>query len=294
MNDHRRYEDSLPLYATGRLDERQRAELEAHLRACPACQADLGLWQALAGEITAGSSRVSAPPRLAERTLERIHAPAGIRRAFLRAAALLRAQAYLIQREMWPAAAAVMAIGLATTFLVGKVAILRFFAPLVAAASLAAIFGPEHDPACELTQATPTSPWKVLLARLTLVHGYNLVLTLAASLFLLALVPAGMLGAFILGWLGPMTFLAALALLLSLWIGTANSLAVICGLWIVQFPRYELALSPSAAAAWMPVLDAYRQFWASPPLLIGLGLLLLVLALWSAGRLAPRLARSPA
>jgi hypothetical protein len=179
-------------------------------------------------------------------------------------------------------------MGVIVTLLLKKVEIVRFVAPLVAAASLAAIFGPEHDPAYELTRATPTSPWKVLLARLTLVHGYNLLLALASSLFLLTILPSTLLWTLILGWLGPMTFLSALALLLSLWIGTSNSVAMAYGLWLIQFPRFELVLSP-ATAAWTPILEAYRQFWSSPLLLIGLGFLLLVATLWSAGRSAPRL-----
>ena len=184
--------------------------------------------------------------------------------------------------------------GCAVTLLADQVAVLRFIAPLAAAASLAAVFGPEHDPACELTLATPTSPWKVLLARLTLVHGYNLILALGASLFLLTMIPADMLGGLVLGWLGPMTFLSALALLLSLWIGTGNSIAIAYGLWVIQFPRFDLILSPSGAGIWLRALEAYRSFWDEPLLLIGLGLLLLAAALWSAGRAAPRLVRSPA
>ena len=112
----------------------------------------------------------------------------------LRATSLLHAQAYLVRREMWPASAIIMAISTVVTYLFGKTEVIYFIAPLVAAASLAAIYGPEHDPASELTLATPTSPWKVLLARLTLVHAYNLLLALAASLFLLLLIPPELLG----------------------------------------------------------------------------------------------------
>jgi hypothetical protein len=293
VNGHPRYEEWLPLYVVGQLSELDRAEMQLHLDTCPECQADLTMWKAVSREIVETSRAVTAPPRLDERALERIHAPSSLRRAFLQAFNLLYAQAYLVRREMWPASAIVMAIGVVVAFLLGKVEIIRFIAPLAAAASLAAIFGPEHDPASELTLATPTSPWKVLLARLTLVHGYNLLLALVASLFLLTLVSPEMLGALILGWLGPMTFLSALALLLSLWIGAGNSIAIAYGLWAIQFPRYELVVSPSTAAAWLPVLEAYRHFWGSPLLLIGMGLLLLVLALWSAGHAAPRLVCSP-
>jgi hypothetical protein len=288
MNEHQGYEDRLPLYAAGQLEALERAEMEQHLQACAECRADLELWRAVGTQVMISSSQVSAPPDLAERALRRLRAPSPLHRALLQAASLLRAQAYLVRREMWPASALLMGIGTLVTYLSGKIEFIYFIAPLVAAASLASIYGPEHDPASELTLATPTSPWKVLLARLTLVHAYNLCLALAASLFLLLLIPPDLLGTLILGWLGPMTFLSALALLLSLWIGTGNSIAIAYGLWLVQFPRYEMVLNPSTSAALTPILDAYRQFWGSPLLLIGLGILVLVIALWAVGRSAPR------
>jgi len=288
MNEHQRYEDRLPLYAAGQLEPLERAEMERHLHDCAECRADLDLWRAVGIEVAASSSQTSAPPGLSERALARLHAPSPLRRALLRASSLLHAQAYLVRREMWPASAIIMAISTLVTYLSGKMEFVYFIAPLVAAASLAAIYGPENDPASELTLATPTSPWKVLLARLTLVHAYNLFLALAASLFLLLLIPPDLLGTLIVGWLGPMTFLSALALLLSLWIGTSNSIAIAYGLWLIQFPRYELSIDPSTTAAWLPFLEAYRQFWGSPLLLIGLGILLLGIALWTVRWSAPR------
>jgi hypothetical protein len=292
MNEHQRYEDQLPLYAAGQLESHERAEIEQHLHTCAECRTDLELWYAVGSEVTVASSQVSAPPGLAEHALRHLRAPSPLYRAFRQAGNLLRAQAYLVRREMWPASAIIMAISTLVTYLSGKLEFVYFIAPLVAAASLAAIYGPEHDPASELTLATPTSPWKVLLARLTLVHAYNLLLALAASLFLLVLIPPDLLGTLILGWLGPMTFLSALALLLSLWIGTSNSIGIAYGLWLIQFPRYEEAVSPFTTPAWMPALEAYRQFWGSPLLLIGLGILLLVMALWMVRWSAPRQIRS--
>jgi len=288
MNEHQGYEDRLPLYAAGQLKALERAEIEQHLHTCAECRADLEMWRAVGSEVAIRSSQISSPPGLAERALAHLHAPSPLRRALLQATSLLHAQAYLVRREMWPASAILMAISTVVTYLLGKTEVIHFIAPLVAAASLAAIYGPEHDPASELTLATPTSPWKVLLARLTLVHAYNLFLALVASLFLLLLIPPELLGRLILGWLGPMTFLSALALLLSLWIGTGNSIAIAYGLWLVQFPNYGLVIETSKTPAWVELLEAYRQFWGSPPLLIGLGTLLLVIALWTVGRAAPR------
>lgn len=292
MSAHQRYADRLPLYAAGQLVEKERVELDRHLETCAACRADLDLWRAVGIEVAAASSEVRAPAGVAGRALERVHAPSSFRRAIQRTASLLFSQAYLVRREMWPSTAILMFIGVAATLLIDKVVLVRYFSPLVAAASLAAIFGPDHDPACELTLATPTSPWKVLLARLALVHGYNLGLTLIASLFLLMVVPPGMLGTLILGWLGPMTFLPALALLLSLWTGSGNSVAIVYGLWLLQFvsPTW---IPGTLANRLAPVVEAYRQFWASPLMLVTAGLVLLAAAIWSSGRAGTRLVHSP-
>ncbi len=293
MNAHQYYVDRMPFYAAGQLDEKERLELDRHLETCSECRADLDLWRVVGSEIRASSSAVQPPAGLAGRVLEQVQTRPSFRGALRRTFNLLRIQAYLVRREMWPSCAILMFIGVAATLLARQAVLIHYLAPLVAAASLSALFGPENDPACELTLATPTSPWKVLLARLALVHGYNLMLTLVASLFLLLIIPPDILWTFILGWLGPMTFLPALALLLSLWTGSGNSIAIAYGLWLVQFfsPSW---LPGTLANLFAPVMEAYRQFWARPVLLVVAGLLLLAAALWSAGRAAPRLVRSPA
>jgi hypothetical protein len=171
-------------------------------------------------------------------------------------------------------------------FLSGHAEVVRVLSPLVAAASLAVIYGPEHDPAVEMALATTTSPRQILLARLTLVYGYNLLLALAASLGLLAMVPAEMLGQLILGWLGPMTFLSALALVLSLWIGTTNAVAVAYGAWLVHLVAGGILISSDALVSvqTMPLLAAYQQFWNSPLLLLALAAVLASWAVWRAGK----------
>jgi hypothetical protein len=168
----------------------------------------------------------------------------------------------------------------------GHAEAVRVLSPLVAAAGLAVIYGPEYDPAVELALATPTSPRQILLARLTLVYGYNLLLAMTASLGLLAMVPVEMLGQLILGWLGPMTFLSALALVLSLWIGTANAIAIAYGGWLLQIMAGGMLFSPEAliSAQAMPLLAVYRQFWNSPILLLALALVLVCCAIWQAGK----------
>jgi hypothetical protein len=94
--------------------------------------------------------------------------------------------------------------------------------------------------------ATPTSPWQILVARLALVFGYNLVLALAASLALLPVLPGSLLGSLILGWLGPMTFLSAVALAFSFWLGNDGTIAVTYPAWIGKWIAGSLLNDPKA------------------------------------------------
>ena len=291
MNSHERYQDLLPLFVAGQLDGAERIEIEAHLVTCKECQADLKLWETVSVEIKTTNQAVDAPSReLVDATLSKVRAlssrgeqtqsPGLMRRAWQ----LLYAQVFLVQHEMWPASAAVMALGIIVALLSNHVEAVYFIAPLVAAASLSVLFSPEYDPAYELTLATPTSPWKVLLARLSIVSAYNLLLALIAALVLLALVPPELLGMLILGWLAPMAFLSALALLLSLWIGTSNAVMITYILWIAQYLPYNSVGAWMVSPGWSSVILTYRQFWHSPMLLFLLALLLIGMSLWSANR----------
>jgi len=286
MNEHITIADLLPMYVSGRLERLERQKVERHLAECAECQADLELWQAMSGEIVSANLQLAAPPALAERALAHIHAQRKTHSVFRRAAQLLQAEAPLVRQEIWPASLVVMVMGFGIALLSGHAEVVRVLSPLVAAASLAVIYGPEYDPAVELALATPTSPRQILLARLTLVYGYNLLLALAASLGLLAMVPAEMLGRLILGWLGPMTFLSALALVLSLWIGTANAVAIAYGAWIVHLIAGGILISSDALVSvqTMPLLAAYQQFWNSPLLLLALAAMLASWAVWQVGR----------
>jgi hypothetical protein len=284
MNKHTYFEEQLPLYAAGQLDEAERVEIENHLADCAECQADLELWAAVSGEIVTSNRTLTAPPVLAERALEQVQARIGLATAWLRTWQLLHAQAFLVQREMWPASAAIMALGVVVALVSNHIEAVYFIAPLVAASSLTVLFRPEYDPALELTLATPTSPWKVLLARLSIVSAYNLLLSLGATLALLVIVPPGLFGTLILGWLGPMAFLSALALLLSLWIGTSNAIAITYGLWLAQYVPFKLIDAWMISPAWEQVIAAYQQFWRSPLLLFPFAILLIGMALWSANR----------
>ena len=287
--NHEDFETILPLYAAGQLAEAERDAVEAHLPVCSVCQADLALWQAVSGEIRTANRSVAVPPALGERVLQQIRRPSGLAHPFNRAWQLLRAQTLLVHREMWPAVAAVMALGVIVAVISGHLEFVYFVAPMVAAASLAMLSGQENDPAFELTAATPTSPWKILLARLSIVSAYNLLLALAATLVLLGFAPPHLLGTLVLGWLAPMAFLSALALLLSLWLGTTNAIGLTYTLWVAHYVPYQLIEQWTASSAWTGVITAYQQLWQKPPLLWALAILLLGTALWSAGHPAFRL-----
>lgn len=276
------HEEQLIRYAANQLNESERAEFENHLSGCVDCQADLTLWASVASEINASDSAVPAPAHLADSALEAIHAPSKLMRAFRNTTQLLRMQLLLIHNELWFGSAALMLIFVAMALLVARIEVLYFFAPMVAAGMVTLIYGFENDPATELTFSTPISPWKILLARLTLVSAYNVLLTGCATLILILILPLQNLGEFMLGWLAPMTFLSALALLLSLWIGTGNAIFVSYTLWAAQYAALTSFSEWFAAAA--PWLEMYRRFWRDPALLFLLGFTFILFALWSVGR----------
>jgi hypothetical protein len=286
MNEHNAIADLLPMYVSGALVKSEWQRVEHHLAECMQCKDDLEFWQVVSSAIVSANEQFVAPPMLAERALAHLHAQKNKPSVLRYAVQLLESQAPLVRQEIWPASLVIMVIGSFAAFLSGHTEAVRMLSPLVAAAGLAVIYGPENDPAVELVLATPTSPRQILLARLTLVYGYNLLLAMTASLGLLAMVPIEMLGQLILGWLGPMTFLSALALLLSLWIGTANAVAIAYGAWLLQIMAGGMLFSPEAliSAEAMPLLVAYRQFWNSPILLLALALVLASCAVWLAGK----------
>jgi hypothetical protein len=294
MNDHSYFKDLLPQYAAGSLDERTLQEFRRHIKNCAACQADLRLWMALSAEIHAQNVGISLPSPLAEKVLKQVQAErvqsepgiqthwyAGVRWGF----DLLLSQAPLVRRELWPAGAMVILIGIAVAYLLGNSKVLVLLAPLVAAASLAVIYGPENDPAIELAMSCPTSLRQILLARVALVFGYNLVMALFASLVTKSLAPPGLLGPIILSWLGPMAFLSAAALLLSIWIGANNAITLTYIAWMAQFIPGLQFQGISTFPHWLASLaQAYQQFWSSPTLLLALAFGLLGLAILSTAR----------
>ncbi|MHB1415529.1 MAG: zf-HC2 domain-containing protein [Chloroflexota bacterium] len=283
--------DLLPFYAAGTLADEERWAVERHLAECDECREELALWTGVGASVVGADAAVPAPsPAVLEATLRRLdqEQPSLLSRAWQ----LLQAQVPLVRREIWLASAMVLGLGYVVAILVGQdgraSGVIGVLAPLVAAAGVAMIYGAENDPALELTMATPTSPRQVLLARLVLVFGYDLALSLLATVGLVAVLPVAPLGTIILGWLGPMTFLSALALVLSLAIGTGSAITIALVLWMARWlgrgfdaPTTTGAMAPE----WAQMLArAYGGAWDSTLLLLGLAAVMVAVAVWLAGR----------
>jgi hypothetical protein len=110
------------------------------------------------------------------------------------------------------------------------------------------------------------------------------VLGLLASFALLFIIPVDMLGSIILGWIAPLVFLSALALLISIWWGTSTAITVSYGLWLAQFLPFHVDGLYINNPHWTTILSVYKEFWHNPFLLFLLALPLLAGALWSANK----------
>jgi hypothetical protein len=197
-------------------------------------------------------------------------------------ALLLRSQLRVVRNEIWMASALVMALGLVVTlatYSASEAWVLVLIAPVVTAIGVAFIYGPEVDPALEIELATPVSPRLVLLARLALVFGFNLIMGMSASVILSLASTEITFWPLVATWLAPMTFLSALAFLLT--VCTTNSLtaAILCFLlWTFQSMRQ---LGGFGVVVWyVPDLMAA----SARPWLWALAVVLATLALWIGGR----------
>lgn len=219
------------------------------------------------------------PEREPQRQPTRYRQPFGFAWAWL----ILRSQTRLVHPATWAASGLVIALGALVSLVfynstqTGAELPFVFVAPLVAACGVAFLYGLDADPALELQLATPISSRMILLARLALLFGFNLAITLVCSL-LLALVQAQVsLIPLIVAWLAPMTFLSALAFLLSVLFFDSLASVLLCFLlWMGIALRH---VTFSAGFVFPDVLNpAFYPFMllAAPALVL--------LALWLAER----------
>jgi hypothetical protein len=198
---------------------------------------------------------------------------------------LLRSQAQLVHPATWAASGLVIALGGLVTLIfygsaqTGAELPLAIVAPLVAACGVAFLYGLDADPALELQLATPVSPRLILLARLALLFGFNLAVTLVCSVGLTLARAQISLLPLVAAWLAPMTFLSALAFLLSvLFFDSLASVFISLTLWIGTALRHFVDVG--AIALYVPDLlsvDLRPALWIVAPALV-------VVALWIAER----------
>ena len=221
--------------------------------------------------------RLQALPLLPERSALRL----SLRWAWL----LARSQLRLVHPATWIASALVMALGGAVTLALYRPTVsgndLPFVmvAPLVAALGVAFLYGEGHDPPLELQLSTPVSPHVILLARLALLFGFNLLLGGVCSVTL-ALVQAEIsLVPLILAWLAPMTALSALTFLMSVLVFDPLVSVLICmAIWASQVARRAEVVVP--AVRHLPDLLRVELY----PLMFLVAAIAIAIALWLADR----------
>lgn len=290
----------LPGYAAGTLAPAERLQVAEHVAGCRGCADQAAAWQAVGSALR--EDRPSTPPDPVTAVLRRaayvpvvIPPRTGLRRHASVAAQLLVAQIALIRWSVWVVSALMIGFGavlaaMGTNGTAGgawPAAVLAVVAPIVAAAGIAGVCGPERDPGFELAAATMTSPRVVLLARVTLVFGFDSVLALVSSLALagIGIDPPG-LGVMVGAWLGPMALLSALCLLVSVAVGTIPAVSVALSLWGLRL----LAPGLTAQPEWVgTVARTVESMWSTNLVTCLLALVLVGCAVALSGRPGHRL-----
>ncbi len=247
--DHAETQEQLAAFIAGTLSAEERAAVGTHLRECVQCTRAVAEWASIHAAVQQVAPEAMPRPQV----LANIHARIAAERRRPDAALawqLLLAQVPLVRRQIWTASALVLTLGVGVTLALryGADAFLVLLAPLVAAIGIAFIYSPENDAPLEITLATPTSPRLILLARLTLVFGYNFLLGLLFSTVIAlnghAVVAVQLL---LMQWLGPMLLLSAISLAASLRLGSTAGVGIAVTLWGVRVMMTSSAVPLNAA-----------------------------------------------
>ncbi|KAB2867504.1 MAG: hypothetical protein F9K46_00190 [Anaerolineae bacterium] len=192
---------------------------------------------------------------------------------------ILRGQVRIIRKELWVASALVILIGTFVTLVsyrpdTDTFAPLVILAPIMAAVGVGLLYDAEYEIQLEIEDATPTGILRILLARLMLIFGFNLILTLGGSVILAIARAEISLGPLILAWLLPMTFLSSVAFLMSVVLrSTAFSVVVSLLLWSLHV--FLTQAPPSQTLVYALSLPGLRDESTRPFLLIAAVLALL-------------------
>jgi hypothetical protein len=220
-----------------------------HTARCEECQARAGVealdvdleraWLGVAAEIWA------TQPGPVERLAGRLLGSPGLARALVTTPSLVLS--WLV------ATAVVLAVGALATWGTGT-PWTALLAPALAGIGIAYAYGPGIDPAFELGQTMAISDRTILLVRGLAVFGVNAALGLVASFVTADAATNGLT----LGWLVPMTTVAALALAAATLARSANvGVAVGLAIWglvvLAGFARTGDMAAAVDQAAWSPV-----------------------------------------
>jgi hypothetical protein len=188
---------------------------------------------------------------------------------------MIRAQVPLIRSELWATTFLLFILGIVASMLFERTGFFTVIAPLIAAGCVATIYGKRNDEAYELLLSTPVAQTQILLSRLVLVFGYNLILFVISFLILRPLHNNPLSIALLQQWLAPMTFLSSFALLLSVSIGSSHSVLVTYILWLSSQLLQTEDIMPSISL----MLSSLTMFWQQSGILYLLSVVMFTLTL---------------
>jgi hypothetical protein len=265
----------------GRLPAGESAGVTRHLEECAGCAGEVAAWQAVSlGTRQAAMSLAPRPDALDALLGRAARVPRPGWGGLGHAAAVLAGQVPLVRRQIWAASAVMLALGAAiavTRREQGGVA-LALAAPLVAALGMVLIYGREVDPGAELVAASVTPVRLVLIARLVLVAGFDLVLAVAASGLVAITGGADGLWAVVSGWLGPFALLCSLSLLMAVWWGPGASALGALAVWSLDV--LARANGTGVLSAWQAA--ALAHLWTTSAAMFAVAATLLAAALFFA------------
>jgi Putative zinc-finger len=298
--NHDHVVDLLPAYVNGRLGQASADQVHEHLQHCEACQLELSSWEAIrdASQLAIASAPLPSAHVL-EQVWTKIDAPTTQETAvhrwspgimLLHLWLVFKKQIGIIHKSIWIVSAMVMIFGciLVLVAISGNHShlhdaqlLLALFASVIGASGVAFIYGAENDAGFELTLSTPTSIRIVMICRMLLVVGYDLLLSALAST-VLALSYGGGPWEIIQLWLGPMLLLASISLMLSLMVGS------VIGLLFSLILEATQALPSYMEKGLIGLQLARPDLWQTNPTILLLAVLFFVFAILYAPR-QPRL-----
>lgn len=192
---------------------------------------------------------------------------------------LLRSQIRIVQREIWLASALILVLGGLVTVLWeldgnSQQLPLSVIAPMVAAVGVALLYDREESDPTELEAAWPIPPALLLLARLTLLYGFDLGISLLCTIGLILTHSDLSLWPLLQTWLLPMTFLSSLAFFLSIY---SRNIVFSITLCLVLWSLHLLFTNHSTHSLWAYILSMPGMMH---PSLLGACAALLAASLW--------------